>query len=239
MAKLFFVLLLITLMLPINSMFVSGAIDLSIINLAREFVDDLDRLQQGELPDPSSYGLEVADLASTLFCGCKATDSCEGFLSYVCDDFFGTNVEINAPGLFWASNMLQNPELTFCQMGFQGYAANLGLSVDNSQRNATYQGKPNAYIEAARIFSNDEYKYYFSFNFFPTEEFSSNKVRFIVKQGSATINLDTTVFPEANQGFQHRYTYRTTELYNEACMKFSERPAGFSSDELCVRVVQI
>ena len=225
-------LLLVLMLIPFSS-YNAHALDIGMVTRVTSFLEKLENVD--ELPDLGSYGLALGNLISGLFCGCRTTDSCEGIIAGICIGVF----DIDNEGLRWANSILENPELGLCSLIYQGYAHDVGLSINNSQRDATFQQTPNAYIEAARMHINDEYRYYFSFNFFPTQKYSSSKVTFQVKQGNNYVNLETQVFPEADQGFRHSHTLRTSELYNEACMLFSERPAGFSRDRLCVRVMQV
>jgi hypothetical protein len=209
------------------------------IGSANDFIRNIDRILN--MDDADATAFEIGNLASGLLCGCVATNDCKGIMSALCFSFDDPDV-IEPEGLRWAARFLSDPVAGFCSARHQGMAYDLGLSVSNEDMNASFNRRPNAYVEAARILNHNtmEYTYYFSFNFFPTEEYSSESITFIVKKGHDSINLNKPVFPSANQGFRHRIVERTSELYDEACMKFNaDRPRGFGRDELCVRVAQI
>ena len=206
-----------------------------------EVNDMINQLQRIADDDSEATPFEIGDFVSGLLCGCATTNTCEGIMSGICLDLTNPTV-IDSEGLRWASHLLSNTESAVCSMIYQGMAYDLGLSIDNSDRNVSFQRTPNAYLEAARMFNDAtlEYTYYFSFNFFPREEYSSESISFVAKQGSDTIDLNIPVLPPSDQGFRHRTVRKSSDLYERVCMKFnSGTPAGFSRNELCVRVTEI
>jgi len=191
---------------------------------------------------PSATAFEIGDFASSLFCGCVSTNSCTGISVGLCLDLTNPDFEFNNDGLRWASSWLSNPEQNFCSVLYQGAAYDMGVTFDNNEMNTAFQRTPNAYLEAARVLDNEIniYTYYFSFNFFPSENYTSSRINFFAKSGNNIIDLDTEVFPVTKQGFRHRIIRRSNELYDYACMRFNNgNPSGFSRNELCVRVTQV
>ncbi|MFT4309116.1 MAG: hypothetical protein ACMXYL_01365 [Candidatus Woesearchaeota archaeon] len=205
-------------------------------------LDAINRIQRvADSDDRYAAAVEIGNMAWGLFCGCATTNSCEGIGAFFCADLTDPAL-IDSEGLRWASRILGNPEQGICALVNQNKAYNVGLSVDNTGMNSSFQRHVNAYVEAARAYNEDtmEYTYYYSFNFFPTSAYNSTDVKFYVMQGSSRIDLPTEVIPVTDQGFRHRYTTNSKQLYDKACMRFTKgNPDGFARNTLCARVTAI